>query len=926
MKSNLIPGATFAAFLILVAATTGLSQQTVAIGDANPKTNAILYLKGNGAQGLIIPIVASVGNFGEAGMVVYNSTDKRIHFHDGNSWSVVGGGSATTDLIIGNEVTGVGSNGALVLGGSGTTASPLTVGMISGTTTGQVLKWNSATSKWELGTDNTGSVALNSAQILVGNASNVATATTMSGDATLSNTGALFIATGAVNTTKIQDGTIANADIATNAAIAPSKIGQASATNGQVLKWNGTSWAPAADNSGAAVALNSAQILVGNAANVPTPTALSGDATLSNTGALTISNGVVNSAKILDATITNADIANAAAIAPSKIGQASATNGQVLKWNGTAWAPATDDAGAAVALNSAQILVGNAANVPTPTALSGDATLSNTGALTISNGVVNSAKILDATITNADIANAAAIAPSKIGQASATNGQVLKWNGTAWAPATDDGLPTALTSGQIFVGSASNTAIPVAMTGDAAITNAGAVTIANNAVTSAKILDGAVSSNDIANGTIANVDVAAGAAIDGSKINPNFVAQNVATTGTVSAGNLTVGGTATFNALTGAGVRMVTTDATGVIGSQPIPAAAFSTLNILPKGDGSGMIASQIYDDGSNIGIGTVSPAYRLDIHKSLVSPTDAHVHAYNPSTNVGDKAGLRLETGSGWAVHLNTVSSGDWLELTNNAGTAAHRWGYQSYYPGAGTAYITGTGLDLALMGGFTGIGTITPDRKLDISDNPYQLVRLNSASAGAAIEFVSATSDDWMVATWNGSLNLVHSSTNFASQSDQFRFTTTSFYPASDNTKSLGSGATRWTAVYAVNGVIQTSDQRMKNNIRDLRYGLDAVLALRPVSYSWKSDTKSKKIGLIAQEVKQIIPEVVVGDEQLGMNYGELVPVLIKAIQEQQKTIEALEEKIKNSEAQKSEHDSLKAEIAEIKRALGMQADAAK
>jgi hypothetical protein len=61
--------------------------------------------------------------------------------------------------------------------------------------------------------------------------------------------------------------------------------------------------------------------------------------------------------------------------------------------------------------------------------------------------------------------------------------------------------------------------------------------------------------------------------------------------------------------------------------------------------------------------------------------------------------------------------------------------------------------------------------------------------------------------------------------------------------------------------------------------------------------------------------------------MNYGELVPVLIKAIQEQQKTIEALEQKLQTSEAQRTtEHESLKAEIAEIKKALGMQADAAK
>src|SRR5688572_18061226 len=112
MKSNLT-GAAIAFIFLCFGFSTGYSQQTVAIGDSNPKANAILYLKGNGNQGLIIPIVSTLGNFGEAGMVVYNSTDKKIHYHDGSSWSVVGGGGAvTTDLIVGNEVTGVGTNGA----------------------------------------------------------------------------------------------------------------------------------------------------------------------------------------------------------------------------------------------------------------------------------------------------------------------------------------------------------------------------------------------------------------------------------------------------------------------------------------------------------------------------------------------------------------------------------------------------------------------------------------------------------------------------------------------------------------------------------------------------------------------------------------------------------------------------------------------
>jgi hypothetical protein len=930
MKPNQLAGICLCAFIVLGVVSDASSQQSVAIGDANPKTNAVLYLKGNGSQGLIIPVVTTTGSFGEAGMVVYNSTDKKIYYHDGTSWTAVGGGSAGGDAVVGNEVTSVGTTGGLVLSGAGTTADPLRISLVSGTSTGQVLKWNGTTGKWEPGTDNTGTVALNSSQILVGNASNVATAVTLSGAGQLSNTGVLTLTTGSVNAATILDASIANADIAPNAAITASKLGQSGATTNQVLKWNGTAWAPADDNTGS-VSLNASQILVGNASNVATAVTVSGDATLSSAGALTIGTGAVNSAKILDGSIANADIATNAAIAPSKLAQGGATNDQVLKWNGTAWAPAADNAGT-VALNSGQILVGNASNVPTAVTVSGDGTVSNAGVLTIGTGAVNSAKILDASIVNADIATNAAIAPSKLGQSGATNDQVLKWNGTAWAPANDGGLSSTLNSGQILVGSSTNVATAVTASGDATISNTGAITIATGAVESTKILDGSVASADIAdatvtstdisNNTITNADINAAAAIAGTKISPDFGAQNITTTGGTTTGALTASGAVSFNALTGTGTRMVVADNTGLLSTQSIP-ASFSTLNVIPKGNGTTLTSSLLYDDGANIGLGTTAPAYPLDIHKGLVSGTDANLRVYNPSNTDGDKSGIRFGVGSFWAVHLNTALNGNWLELTDNSGSVVHRWTYDSYYPGPGTSYIRGTGLNLALMGGFIGIGTDTPDRKLEVSSSNYQVGRFYSTNAGAGLELVSETQDDWMVTSWSGLLYLTHSSNNFSSQADQFYFSTTTFAPFQDGTKTLGASGNRWTAVYSLNGTIQTSDIRLKSNVADLKYGLNEVLKLRPVFYSWKTDLKKRRVGFIAQEVQEIVPEVVVNeDDNLGMNYGELVPVLVNAIQEQQLKINALEEKIKKLEAENSELTEVKAEIAEIKKALGMTA----
>lgn len=109
------------------------------------------------------------------------------------------------------------------------------------------------------------------------------------------------------------------------------------------------------------------------------------------------------------------------------------------------------------------------------------------------------------------------------------------------------------------------------------------------------------------------------------------------------------------------------------------------------------------------------------------------------------------------------------------------------------------------------------------------------------------------------------------------------------------LGTPTKRWAAVYAVNGTIQTSDARLKRDITNIRYGLSELMQLRPVSFQWKDDSNSQQhLGFIAQETQQVIPEAVTQptDEAspLGMNYSTLIPVVIKAIQEQQGTMTTL------------------------------------
>ena len=88
----------------------------------------------------------------------------------------------------------------------------------------------------------------------------------------------------------------------------------------------------------------------------------------------------------------------------------------------------------------------------------------------------------------------------------------------------------------------------------------------------------------------------------------------------------------------------------------------------------------------------------------------------------------------------------------------------------------------------------------------------------------------------------------------------------PGKDNIYELGTPSLRWDNVFATNGTIQISDQRLKTDIVKLTYGLNQVAKMNPVHFQWKNDTSRKKNGFIAQEMMQIIPEVVnIGKDSL-------------------------------------------------------------
>ena len=128
---------------------------------------------------------------------------------------------------------------------------------------------------------------------------------------------------------------------------------------------------------------------------------------------------------------------------------------------------------------------------------------------------------------------------------------------------------------------------------------------------------------------------------------------------------------------------------------------------------------------------------------------------------------------------------------------------------------------------------------------------------------------------------------------------------YPNTDDNVDLGTSVyefkngyfdgTLYTDAISNNGSITSatffysSDAALKEDIQTIENPLEKVQALRGVSYKWK-DTGRKDIGLVANEVEEVLPELVVEKGHKHIDYGHMIGLLVEAMKEQQKEIEEL------------------------------------
>ena len=762
---------------------------------------------------------------------------------------------------------------------------------------GQVLKWTGTT--WAPGNDNTGSGGDNwGTQVVLTDA-------TLSGNGTAGN---------------------------------QLKIAQQGAANGQVLKWNGSTWFPGTDggdNWGTQAAV------VGGA--------LTGDGTV--TSPLNLAQQGAFPGKVLkwngsgwvpaddegdnwgtQAVWTGPSLTgNGTFGSPVELDQQGATNGQVLKWNGTGWTPANDNAGDNWGSQSAV----------TGTALSG-------------NGTVGS--------------------PLNLASQGAATGQVLRWSGSAWAPATlsgdDWGTQTAVTG--------------TTLAGDGTVGNP--LEIAQQSASTGQVLkwNGTswIPGNDAVGGTGDIYNAGTGISVGGSA--PNFVINN---TGDLSNTNelqtisilgnqLTLsdgGGTVTIpagnNYNAGSGINITgsapnfTINNTGDLSNTneiQILSLAGSQLSLSNGGGSVTLPAGNTYTAGTGISITGSSPNFTIN------NTGDADSDPTNELQTLSLTGPILEISGSGSTVNFTDLltSAGSYWVLDNDniynsntksvlVGTNTGSQGKLQVEGGGGIAgYFNSTGGPALVTGdGNVGIRNLTPGFRLDVNGDGHfltkdaspQLTLEQGAGDVAKLLLKNGGIGGWQVSGGGGAgalfsidfvggsvISAVPAFTSNATSNvgiggvnggpsrlkvfqkdiglslqntDNNR--TWDFWVSSGNgdlvlyNSQLGPGVPAGT-FSATTGVYLPSDRRLKKDIAAIPMGvLNKIMQLKPVSYHYNVEDESAKrsIGFLAQDVQSLFPELVgespVRNGQggyLSLNYAGFGILAIKAIQEQQQQIESL------------------------------------
>lgn len=224
----------------------------------------------------------------------------------------------------------------------------------------------------------------------------------------------------------------------------------------------------------------------------------------------------------------------------------------------------------------------------------------------------------------------------------------------------------------------------------------------------------------------------------------------------------------------------------------------------------------------------------------------------------LGYRAGRETNTAANNTNNSYCIYIGDDVRSGGNSITNEIVFGQTAQGLGENTVVLGNNAVVTTALKGNVGIATVTPSARLDI-------VSSGTTNATTALEVNNAA---------NNILTILDDRS-------------ATFNTGTGTGVNIPAGTSSW---------VSNSDRRLKENINPITYGLNTVMAMNPSTYKYIS-TNKKSLGFIAQEMEEVVPEVVSEnpDGYLGISYTELIPVLVKAIQEQQAVIESLENRIK-------------------------------
>jgi hypothetical protein len=376
--------------------------------------------------------------------------------------------------------------------------------------------------------------------------------------------------------------------------------------------------------------------------------------------------------------------------------------------------------------------------------------------------------------------------------------------------------------------------------------------------------------------TVTTGNVSTGVATIGTLLNTNAVSTNISS-GTL---NLSTG-------LTSANVRL-----TGTGTSLDIRAAASVNINLQNTSSGNAQTKIHSHSDSrtyfqssgdiyfagidstnlrglclrtsGNIGIGTTAPGYTLDINGTCKVTNELYIA--NPS--------------AGGTIFLGGGSSGDVgyehsvIETRNYAATE---------------------NTELLLFKGNDVVGGSGPDR-IRLRAGSIMFDTYSAPTSNRTSENIRMTIYD------NGNVGIATTAPAFTLDVNGTFETSNAngvMLFASSGNLGIGNTAPSYKLhvtgdIYATGDITAYSDARLKTNIETISNPLDKVDLLRGVYYT-HIETKKESIGLIAQETLEVLPEVVATKgEYLGINYGNIVGLLVEAIKELRQEIKELKNQI--------------------------------